>query len=175
MDVSYDKIGGTVASLLILWSSIEKAARTQIAPITKKEAPLRVCGSGLLIQWRDAVIQDSSPGSLRAELASSLQEDLCQKIKVRNGLCHGLNAIYSSCPEESAKLGWQVKGKSYEMTYPALQEYFQSIAKAAQAISILSTQKEGGIESRMDDIAENREWWLNEFGIRLAVSNTVTS
>lgn len=90
-DVSFEQIRGSLGSLLLQWSAIERAAREEVARAHDGQLPKSAHGiAAVLNAWEAAVVarQDASP--LRILLATTLRAQLQDPLDIRNGVCHGL-------------------------------------------------------------------------------------
>lgn len=167
MDVTIDRLSGSLGSLLLLWARIERSAR---AEVTHPNGSLPKSAHGiaaLLDNWKSKVVAGQPATSLCPSLATVLRAELQAPLDVRNGLCHGLIGISMADEEMPAKLRWELNGKERSISWEELQASFEWLSKVPRALSIISNLSLERVGSRAIDNTENREWWLTEFALRL--------
>ena len=169
MDVTFDKMSGSIGSLLLLWARVERAARDEVVSVKGKSAHGI---AALLREWEDTVIAGHPSNSLCPLAASALRAELQGPLDIRNGICHGLIGISAAYDGKPATLTWEINGGRHSITWDALQEVLAPLSKADRAISLISHMSLDRLGSRAIDNAENREWWLNEYGLRLPTAGT---
>jgi hypothetical protein len=166
--VSYEQIQGSLGSLSLLWSAIERAAREEVARAHDGQLPKSAHGiAAALKAWEVTVAggQDASPFS--ALLASTLRAQLHDPLDIRNGVSHGLVGLSSSQVNRPATLTWELNEERRSITWDELQATFSWLSKVPSAIRIISNSHPGKLGSRMTDNHGNREWWKTENGLDL--------
>ena len=167
MDVTYDMLSGSLGSLLLIWANIERCAREEVIR-AHGGLPKPAYGiAALLDNWKSRVIAAQPATSLCPSLATLLRAELQAPLDIRNGLCHGLIGIYSAHQDTPAKLHWELRETERSISWDELQASFAWLAKVPRALSIISNPSLERVGSRAIDNAENREWWLTEFALRL--------
>lgn len=165
--MTFDRLSGSLGSLLLIWARIERAAREEVVR-THGSLPKSAHGIAALLKcWEDTVIASLPPTSLCPPLASRLRAELQGPLAIRNGLCHGLIGILTAQGEEPAKLFWQINGKEHSISWQELQASFGWLSKIPRAFAIISNPSLKRIGSRGIDNFDNREWWLTEFALKL--------
>lgn len=167
MDVTYDRLSGSLGSLLLLWARIERSARAEVAH-SDGSLPKSAHGiAAVLDLWKSKVVADQPATSLCPSLATVLRAELQAPLDIRNGLCHGLIGISMAREDMTSKLSWELKGKEQSISWEELQASFAWLSKVPHALSMISNPSLERFGSRAIDNAENREWWLTEFALRL--------
>lgn len=175
-DVTYEQISASLGSLLLLWAAIERTARDEVARIHGGCLPKSAYGiAAVLNAWEAAVIAPRPEAPLRALLASTLRAELLEPLSIRNGVCHGLVGISSAQHEQPAALMVEINKRKRSITWQELQATFSWLSKVPFAMSMISDTTTERAGSRMTDNAENREWWLTEFGLDLYKLNLGTT
>lgn len=165
--MAFDRLSGSLGSLLRIWARIERSARGEVIR-AYGSLPKTAHGiAALLNSWERSVIEGQAPTSLGPLLASKLRTELHGTLDIRNGLCHGLLGILTTQGEKSAKLHWQINGTEASISWEELQASFSWLSKIPRALSTISNPSLEKIGSRAIDNAENREWWLTEFALKL--------
>ena len=163
--VTYERICGTVASLLFLFARIENETRDIIALARGADSLAGLHGArGTLRVWWDLLRADREARPYEALLADQLWAQIQEPLEVRNGICHGLMGAFSSRGDEPATLTWRMYGGTNSKTYDELQAMFAWLSKIPQAMSMISH----AVGAR--DVAElrslpDRDFWTKEFGI----------
>ena len=171
-DVTFEQMRDSLGSLLLLWGAIERQVRTEVAGLHGGCFPKSAHGiAAVLNPWETALVATAPTGSLRSLLAARLRSQLQEPLDVRNGLCHGLIGISSAYDGKPAVLAWEINNEKHSIAWDGLQALFSWLSKVPSAISIISNSPTDGLGSRMIDSPENREWWLNEYGIKLSSLN----
>lgn len=169
MSVTYETISGSVGSVLLVWSRIERSARDEVMR-AHGCVPKSVHGAAAVLKlWESTVIADQPATSLCPLLAKALRAQLRGPLDIRNGICHGLIGISAACEirNETAALQWEIDGEKHLIYWDELQASLGWLCKIPSAISIISNVPMIGVGSRFIDNAENREWWLTEYGLSL--------
>lgn len=164
IDVTYEKMAGAVGSLLLVWAEVERSVRDEIKPIHKKKAHGIAAAFDA---WRDAVIASQPAKSLCPLLAIAIRTQLQGPLDIRNGICHGLRGISTATEKRPAMLSWEINGKGHSISWEALQASLSWLSKINRAVWIVSNHSSDHAGNRLEDNAENREWWRAEFGINL--------
>jgi len=167
-NVSFERISGSLGSLLLLWSAIERTARAEVARAHGGQLPKSAHGiAAVLNAWEAAVIgaQDAPP--LCTLLASTLRAQLQDALEVRNGVCHGLVGFSAADLNRPATLTWELNGENRSITWDELQITFSWLSKVPHVIAMISNPQPEKQGSRMTDNDENREWWMAEYGLNL--------
>lgn len=76
----------------------------------------------------------------------------------------GISAARDNMP---AALYWEIKGEKHSISWEELQAEFSWLSKIHWAISIISKPHIESLKSMLADNAENREWWLTEYGLTI--------
>jgi len=167
LDGSYDRISGSLGSLLLLWAAIERSAREEVLRV-HGHLPKSAHGiSAALKCWEATVTHAQVPATLGPRLATSLRARLQGPLDVRNGLCHGLTGMSSAWGETPAQLEWTIDDKAHRIGWEELQASFGWLSRVPRALSLISDPRSGRATDRRIDTPENRQWWLAEFGLAL--------
>lgn len=168
LNVDFSDISRSLSSLLLLWSAIERTTREEVARFHGGVIPKSAFGiAAVLSAWEESVIVQHGAASLAASAAHAVRCRLQEYLKIRNGLCHGLDGIASSEHGEPAMLTWYSNGVSSRITSDELEECFRWLARIPRAIAILGRPCSRTAGGRLADNSENREWWRTEFDIEL--------
>lgn len=166
LDVSYERISGSLGSLLLLWAAIERSAREEVVR-AHGSLPKSAHGIAAALKCWEATVKDAqAPATLGPRLAEVLRADLQAPLAIRNGLCHGLTGFSAESPETPAKLEWEINGQAHSIGWKELQACFSWLSRVPRAIWMISAQF-GGSTDRRIDTPENRQWWFSEFGLEL--------
>ena len=166
MDVDFDQAKGSVGSLLLLFSRIERSAREELARMKKASPSKPAHGfAAIMNDWVAAIDTMPCELSLTVPLAVSLRAQLQGPIALRNAVCHGLNSISASHGDVPATLGWELNGERGSITWDELQTCFQWLSRVPHAISHISSGPTKKLDCRLKDSVENRAWWMAEYGI----------
>lgn len=169
LDVGFDRISGSLRSILLLWSAIERSAREQVAHANDGVVPKSAHGiAAVLNAWEDSVMARYEPASLGGSAAKALRARLQEHLKTRNGICHGLDGVSSGHDRNAAVLTWKIDGERRNIAWDDLQASFAWLSQAPRAIVTISNSSPNKLGSRLLDDAGNREWWLTEFGLDLS-------
>lgn len=167
MDVSYERISGSLGSLLLLWAAIERSARKEVIRV-HGQLPKSAHGIAAVLKCWEATIKDAQdPATLGPVVAETLRARLQAPLDIRNGLCHGLTGLSSGSGERPAKLEWEINGEFHSIGWEELRAWFSWLSRVPRAISVISAPPRGHIADRRLDTADNRQWWLSEFGLVL--------
>lgn len=167
-NVSFEQIQGSLGSLLMLWSAIERAARKEVARAHNGQLPKSAHGIAAVLNAWGTVMegrQKSSP--LSTLLATTLRAELQDSLDTRNGVCHGLVGLSAAYGNRPATLTWELNDENRSITWDELQATFSWLSKVPSAIGIISNSNAEELGSRMIDSYENREWWRDEYGLDL--------
>lgn len=168
-DVSFEQVKASIGSLIILWSRIERAGREEITRANHGILPRSVHGiAATLSAWETSVLDRKNVEPLRALLASALRAQLKDPLDIRNGVCHGIVALSASYHDEPASLSWELNETKRSLIWSELQKMFSWLSKLPAAMNMISNMESGVLGNRISDNAENREWWMAEFGIALS-------
>jgi hypothetical protein len=166
-EVSIDQLKGSLGSLLLLWSAVERAAREEITRAHDGKYPKSAHGiAAALNSWEASVAEGQPASSFRVLLASLLRAQLKKPLEIRNGVCHGLIGLSASQCNQPAKLTWELNGARRCVSWEELQSHFGWLSKVPFAIRMISNLPSEEPGSRMTDTLENRDWWFTEYGIR---------
>ncbi|MFN3993580.1 MAG: hypothetical protein ACK4IU_11805 [Tabrizicola flagellatus] len=164
--VSYERICGTVASLLLLFARIENEAREIIEKAGRTDRLKKVRGArGALREWRDSILEKQESRPYEAQLADALWGQAQGPLDVRNGVCHGLCGATASLGDTEANLTWWVHGGTQSMTYSELQEVFAWLSKIPQAMPMISHAACVQDASKLRPLPA-LDFWATEFGIK---------
>ena len=167
-NISFEQIRGSLGSLLLLWSRIERAARDEIASAHDGQIPKSAYGiAAALNAWEAAVAGGQNAPPLRTLLASTLRTQLQDPLNVRNGVCHGLVGLSATCYNQPATLTWDLNGVERSITWRELQVVLAWLSKVPRAIRMISRDSHEKMGSRLIDNPENRNWWRSESGLEL--------
>ena len=171
--VSFEQIKGSLGSLLLLWSGIERAARDEVARAHEGILPKSAHGIAAVLQaWQATVVAGHAASPFRSLLASTLSTQLKEPLAIRNGVCHGLVGLSASRGDRPAILTWELNNTQQSATWDELQSLFSWLSKLPFAIQMISNSPLEELGGRMTDTPENREWWRAEFGIDLSSQET---
>jgi len=167
-DVTFEQMSASLGSLLLLWAAIERAVRKEAATLYGGCLPKSAYGlAGALNAWRAVVVEEQPTAPLRALLASTLRDQLQERLKTRNGVCHGLVGVSSAYAGKPASLMWEINDVKCSITWEELQAALGWLSKVPFAISIISNSPTKAVGSRLTDNLENRDWWRAEYGLDL--------
>lgn len=167
--VSFDQIKGSLGSLLLLWSNVERALREEVARDHGGQLPKSAHGiAAVLKAWETAMAKGQLASPFRTSLASALCEELREKLVIRNGVCHGLVGISAEYAGKPATLTWELNDQKRSITWDELQAAFRWLSKVPIAAGIISNGSNNRPGCRMTDSEENREWWITEYAISLS-------
>lgn len=167
-DTSFVEMKGALGSLLLLWSAVERAARAEVARLHGGVAPKSAHGiASVLNAWEAAIVAMKPSEPFRVQLAATLRTALQEPLNIRNGVCHGLIGISSAYDGKPAVLTWELNGETRSITWTELQIMFSWLSKVQFAIPMIVSMPSTGLGNRMTNTAENRQWWLDEYGIAL--------
>lgn len=163
--VNYERICGTVASLLLLFSRIEDEARELIERADGSDRLKSIRGArGALREWRSTILAQQETRPFEAQLADALWEQIQGPLDIRNGVCHGLCGVSAGRGDTEATLSWRVQGRTKSTTYSELQEMFAWLSKVPQAMAMIS-HAVGCVNSTRLRPFPKREFWESEYGI----------
>lgn len=169
MNVDFDRISGSLRSLLMLWSSIERSAREEVARENGGAIPNSAYGiAAVLKAWEETVVAKHQAGGRHGSAAKAVRARLKDHLTVRNGICHGLDGVASAQGEKPAMLTWNIGGEKQSATWDELQASFEWLSRAPGVITTISASSCETVGSRFIDSPENLEWWHTEFGLSLA-------
>jgi hypothetical protein len=164
--VSYERICGTVASLLFLFARIENEAREIVSKAAGPESLTNVSGArGTLLVWKRMIAADREARPQEANLAERLWAQLQDPLDVRNGICHGLVGASAERGAAPATLIWRVKDGTVSKTYDELQEMFAWLSRVPQAMDMASHAVLSKEPSTLQPFPK-REFWESEFRIK---------
>jgi len=167
-NVSYEQIQGTLGSLLLLWSRIERAARDEVASAHDGQLPKSAYGiAAVLNAWEAAVASGKNASPLRTLLATTLRAQLQHPLDIRNGVCHGLVGVSATYDNKHAILTWELNDEKCSITWRELQVIFSWLSKIPSAIAMISSHNQETMGSRLIDTPEKRNWWRSEYGLEL--------
>lgn len=165
-DISFEQLRGSLGSLLLLWSAIERAARKEVARAHDGQLPRSAHGiAAVLDAWQAVVAGGENPTPLRTLLASTLLAQLKNSLDTRNGICHGLVGLSAADGNLPARLTWELNNTTRSITWGDLQATFRWLSKVPFAIAMISNSPLEKLGSRMTDSPENLEWWTTEYGL----------
>ncbi|WP_406720730.1 hypothetical protein RPE78_12400 [Thioclava litoralis] len=165
--VSFEELKGALASLLLLWSKIEKVTRAEIARTYDGQVPKSAYGiANSLNAWVATIENAENTSPFSKFLALKLREQLQHPLNIRNGLCHGLAGVSASQDNKPASLTWEMNDETGSVTWQELQIIFAWLSKIPIAIRIISSHRHAKVGSRLVDNSENRDWWNSEFGLK---------
>ena len=167
MDITYERLSGSLGSLLLVWAALEKSLRDEVACAYGSLPPKAYGIAAVLRTWTNLVIESQPATSLGPLLATSLRGQLQGPLDIRNGLCHGLVGISAASAQSPAQLHWEINNEAHAICWDELQQYLQWFSRLPRAISIISKLSMERLENRATNIAENREWWRSEFALDL--------
>lgn len=167
--VSIDQIKGSLGSLLILWSSVERAIREEVSRAHGGQLPKSAHGiAAVLRAWEITMASGPLASPFRISLASSLCEELREKLVIRNGVCHGLVGISAEYAGKPATLSWEFNDEKRSITWDELQSAFSWLSSVPIAVEIISNGGTNRPGCRMTDSEANRDWWNAEYAIKLS-------
>lgn len=125
-------------------------------------------GMGAMLRaWEETVIERQPTSSLCPLLASMLCAQLQGPLQMRNGFCHGLIGISAEIAKKPATLRWEINGEKHSISWQDLHATINWLSRVERAFAIISNPLLELPGSRGVSNAENREWWLMEFGLAL--------
>lgn len=164
--ITYERICGTVASLLFLFAAIENEAREIVGKAAGPESLSNVFGArGTLLVWKNLLSKDCKVRPEEALLAERLWTQMQNPLDVRNGICHGLMGASANRGDAPATLTWRVKDGTESRTYDELQEMFAWLSKIPQAMAMISQGICSKGPSKPRSLPD-RGFWESEFGIK---------
>ncbi|MBD3746937.1 MAG: hypothetical protein IE932_12075 [Sphingopyxis terrae] len=161
-DVNFDRISASLGSFLLVWASVERSVRKQVIRV-RGVAPHGM--GAVLARWEETVIELQPATSLCPLLASTLRHQIEGPLRMRNGICHGLEGISAASGDEPAMLHWELNGQKHAVTWEDLQATLRWLSELPRAFSVIAQPLLEKPGSRGIDTAENREWWRTEFGL----------
>jgi hypothetical protein len=166
LDVDYYRISGSLGSLLLVWSRLEKAMREQITG-AESALPAKLHGAGNVLRAWETMVSERHPNACLAPLlAKTVLRQLQEPLQARNGLCHGLIDIQAETEQGPATLRWELNGETHSISWDELQAQFGWISRLTHAILLISKPHVGRTDL-LADTAENRGWWRSEFSLDL--------
>ncbi|WGT48660.1 hypothetical protein [Thioclava nitratireducens] len=167
-NVSFEQIRGSLGSLLLLWSRIERAARAEAAGAHDGQLPKSAYGIAAALKAWEATVRDAQNASqMRTLLATTLRNQLQYPLDIRNGVCHGLVGLSAATDNHPATLIWELNEETRCITWQELQDIFAWLSKVPSSIAMISNHSQEMIGSRFIDSLENRIWWRSEYGLEL--------
>lgn len=164
--MTFEEAKGAIGSLLLVWADIERSLRQEIARANDGIIPNSVQGAGAaLTEWERSVVRAHPSDRLRMKLVANLLAKLCEPLKIRNGICHGLRGVSSSRAGAAAKLNWELNEQQCSIEVEKLLAMLGWMSRVPQAVSLLSAAPDLSLRGRLRDTAENRQWWSEEFGL----------
>lgn len=165
--IGYERIKGTVASLLFLFAEIEGEARRILSRAELTERKAKMHGAGAVLNaWKDLLQTDGTSRAYEASLALRLWEQMQGPLDVRNGICHGLIGASAERNGSAATLCWRVDGDVRSMTYDELQGMFAWLSKVPHAIGMISHAVGVDDPSKLRPLP-TPDFWESEFGLKL--------
>ena len=164
-EVTYHQMQSALGSLLLIWSTIERTLRNELAAMHGGTLPKSAHGlASILNAWEAKLVEARMTRPLQAALASEIRARLQRPLEIRNGVCHGLLGISAKFDGRPAGIEWDLNGKRESITCDELQEIFTWLSMAPRAILILS-----GVAAEPDDTKAMKRlpdlgWWASEFG-----------
>ncbi|WP_145991965.1 hypothetical protein [Neptunicoccus cionae] len=139
--VTYYQIERTIASLLSLWSNIERSLSKSIERLhagKETKAPHGILRS--LDVWSQAIKQNNTDRPLQLLLCNRLIKMLKEALVIRNLVCHGLTGILAENKLDGteAHLRVQLGQDTRLLTWHQLQEMFKWMSQSEQLISALT-------------------------------------
>lgn len=167
LSVTFDRMSGSIGSLLLVWSRIERCARDEVMRVSGSN-PQNLHGvAAVLNAWEEMVAATQPAASLCPKLARALRVQLQKPIEIRNGICHGLIGISAAYDENPGTLSWSLNGSACSISWDDLQELLAWLAKVPRTLSLVSNQSLALAEGLATDTTENRKWWSQECGLEL--------
>ena len=164
--VTYERICGTVASLLFLFASIENEAREVVCKAGSSKDLTKVFGArGVLLVWKTLLQKDREARPEEALLAERLWAQIQEPLNVRNGICHGLIGASAEWREVPATLCWRGKDGTISLTYDELQDMFAWLSRIPQAMAMVSHAVCAKDATKLRPFPK-RDFWESEFGIQ---------
>lgn len=156
-----------MASLLLVWTGLERSVRRAVISL-HGSLPPRAYGIASALQTWETMVREYQPASSLAPLlATTLRGQLQGPLSIRNGLCHGLEGISAETEQMPATLSWEMNDEKHSICWDDLQQQFGWLSRLPNAVLIISHQSPERFGSRLQDTAENREWWRSEFSLDL--------
>lgn len=167
MDVTFNQMSGAIGSLLLIWSGIEKSARDEVIRFFGFLPPKAHGIKAVFGTWESTVVEAQPADTLCSLLAATVRSQLQAPLDIRNGICHGLIGISAAVDNTPATLRWEINDQMHSITWDELQSSLRWLSKIRFAFSMISSPALDRLDCRVVDNAENREWWLTEFGLHL--------
>jgi len=140
--VTFDQIKGTVGSLLLLWSRVEKALTASIRTLHAGEVPKTAHGIGKSLNvWSTRVMRGHGGRQLQKQICKQLVKHLKEALEIRNFVAHGLIGIAASFDrpgEADAHLTAELNGEHRVFTRQELEEMFAWMSRAPELIACLA-------------------------------------
>lgn len=163
--VNYERICGTVASLLLLFARIEAEASEIISKGQGTSGLPKIRGAGgFLRAWKKVLVADATRPE-EALLAERIWAQIQEPLDVRNGICHGLIGVAAESGDTPAMLTWSVKESTKSITYDELQELFAWLSRILQAMAMISHAVGGVDQSKLRPLPK-RDFWECDFAIK---------
>ena len=167
LDITYDKLSGSLGSLLLVWAAVEKTVRQEIIR-AHGVLPARAHGiAAALRTWESGVIESQSATSLGPLLATTLRSQMQRPLDIRNGVCHGLVGMLMETEQKPAELHWEINDEKHSICWDDFQQQLHWLSRIPRAVSIISNLSMDRMGSTATNTAENREWWRSEFSLEL--------
>jgi hypothetical protein len=164
-DVTFERLSGSLGSLLLVWARVEKSVRAEIT-LTHGSLPKAAHGIAAALDNWESDVTRVQPGTLLGPLlAKTLRRQLQTSLDVRNGLCHGLCAISPANGEKPAELVWEINDSKQSICWEALQMQLGWLSKIVHVFSIISNPQVERLGNRAEDTPDNRAWWRSEFAL----------
>ena len=165
-EVTYHQMQSALGSLLLIWSTIERTLRNELAAMHGGTLPKSAHGlASILNAWEAKLVEARMTRPLQAALASEIRARLQRPLEIRNGVCHGLLAISAEFDGVPADFEWDLNGKRESITWEELQEIFAWLSKAPRAIGMLSRAAAEPDDTKAAKRLPEPGWWASEFGI----------
>lgn len=164
--VTFAQMKGSVASLLLVWAQIERTARDEVARAHGGAVPKSAHGlAAVLNTWEARMTEDVLARPYQASLAFRLRASLQRPLEIRNGVCHWLAGIGSSCPGRPVTLSWDTNGHRRTVTWDELQEVLSLLSRLPRPFNVISRAAAEPDPAQAASVLRDRDWWAAEFGI----------
>jgi len=97
--------------------------------------------------------------------ASQVNARLQAHLRVRNGICHGLDGVPSAHDGHSEGLTRTINGDRRSIEWDDLQTSIAWLSRVLRAMSIISGSSSTAVGNRLSDDQQNREWWMAKFDL----------
>jgi len=141
-------IYSSIGSLIIQWSSVEKALKKSIDGLRREGMPeIKTHGiSQTLNRWKELQFQVTGERPEHKEIVDAVHSKLAEALEIRNRICHGAVALKTNATmdEDAAHIVTQLNGQERILSLAELKSNIQFLYKTwvrMRDITNLATQR----------------------------------